>query len=167
MTFWGIFSTQGETYYFHMEGSMQDEIEPKRGENWTLKWTLKWTSQEGGSMGQVEGGWGVGATVGGWGAGVGCSFLIPYCPYLVSHLPHLVCHPSIWYSFSLPGIHSACLVPLLPYLISHVLILYPIPDRGYPYINESPKWNSSLLDIFTCNIYKTHYAYLLSWHITL
>ena len=26
-------------------------------------------------------------------------------------------------------------------------IWYPIPDRGYPYINESPKWNSSLLDI--------------------
>ena len=32
MTFLGIFSTRGEKYYFHMEGSTQGEIEPMRGE---------------------------------------------------------------------------------------------------------------------------------------
>ena len=32
MTFLEIFSMQGEKYYFCMEGSMRDEIEPTRGE---------------------------------------------------------------------------------------------------------------------------------------
>ena len=32
MTFLGIFSTQDEKYYFCMDGSTQDEIEPTQGE---------------------------------------------------------------------------------------------------------------------------------------
>ena len=48
----------------------------------------------------------------------------------------------IWYPISLSGISSYYLVCHFPYLVSHLLYLVFHP------INESPKWNSSLLDIF-------------------
>ena len=46
----------------------------------------------------------------------------------------------IWYPIPLSGTPS-------PYLVCHPISGNPIPDRGYAYINESPKWNFSLLDI--------------------
>ena len=39
-----------------------------------------------------------------------------------------------------------------PYLAPNPPIWYSIPDGGYLYINESQKWNSSLLDIFNYSI---------------
>ena len=55
----------------------------------------------------------------------------------LSGTPSTICHP-----IPLSGTHQQSGTPS-PYLVPH-------PRKGYPYINESPKWNSSLLDIFVC-----------------
>ena len=154
MTFWE-FSTQGEKYYFCMEGSTQDEIEPTQGEiehqnkhqhkhpSWGLGVGARVGAWAGGDHNEhpswwehgPEGGWGVGAREGDRGP-----IWYPISP--VSYIiPYLVYHPlsgipsPIWYP--IPN-----LVSHLPYLVSH------LPLSGIPSTNESPKWNSSLLDIF-------------------
>ena len=107
--FLGICSTWGEKYYFRMEESMQDEIEPMRGEI-EHEMNIPARGQHGpdgvlGSRGQS----------GGHGGGGGSGAPIWYA---IS---------PIWYA--------------IPYLVYH--LSYPV----FHPINESPKWNSSLLDI--------------------
>ena len=120
MTFLGIISTQGEKYYFYVEGSTRDEIEPIWGdiEHQNKHWN-KHPSWWGGMC----------ARVGGRGplSGIPSPYLVSHLPYLVSHLTYLVCHP-------LSGIPSPLSGIPYPYLVSHP-------------INESPKWNFSLLNI--------------------
>ena len=83
-------------------------------------------------------------------------FLVPHPPILypifpiLYPIPYLIPHPLsstsslIWYpSHPIPSPSDIS----FPYLVPHPPIWYPIPDWEYPYINELPKWNYSLLDI--------------------
>ena len=94
-------------------------------------WATKQTYQQG-ECGQ-DGGLGSGGQSGEVGWGRGGPIWYPISPYLVSH-------PPIWYPISPIWYPIPYLVSHLPYLVSHPLLV------SHP-INESPKWNSSLLDI--------------------
>ena len=63
----------------------------------------------------------------------------------------------IWYPIPPSGTQSPLWYPI-SHLAPHPPIWHRIPDTGYPYINESPKWNSSLLDMVgsvrTCFVQK-------------
>ena len=65
MTFLGIFSTWGEKYYFLMEASMWDEIEPMQGELEHQNKHQKWTSEPGECGPDGGGGLGSGSHSGG------------------------------------------------------------------------------------------------------
>ena len=149
-------STQGQEYGDHSGGQRGGVMLRSQSGGW---WACGGQSRGGGCTRARVGGRGhVGARVGGggmqgpeggggprvgaggmwgpeWGERVHRGQAGGRVLYMVSHLPIWYSISPIWYAIPLSGISSPYQASNLPYLVSHP-------------INESPKWNCSLLDIY-------------------